>query len=190
MVCLVIAISVASGCSAPSASGRADQPTVAASSASPGSTSMAFVDVTFTQMMLAHDRQTVQICDLLLAKSDIDRQVRVLAEQMRRTRLPEIDQLAGWLAQWGLDESSIEHAHAGRTHGLLLPGQLAAFERAAGPAAQQAFLETMISHDRGALEIATTVLATGADPGVSKLAESTSVTAKEEIAQLETMLGR
>jgi uncharacterized protein (DUF305 family) len=150
---------------------------------------VAYEDITFVQMMLAHDRQTVQICDLLLAKRDVDPPVRVLAEQMQRSRLPEIDRMTRWLSAWGIDESPLDHAHAGRTHGLLRPGQLASFERAAGPVAQRAFVETMISHDQGALEISATVLGTGTDPGVKALAESTVVTGKAEIARLETMLG-
>ena len=191
VVCLVIAAGAASGCVGPSGQDRgADQPSAATSADSPRSTAVAYEDITFVQMMLAHDRQTVQICDLLLAKTGIDQPVRVLAEQMRRTRLPEVDRMTTWLSEWGIDESPLEHAHAGRTHGLLLPGQLATFERAAGPAAQRAFLETMISHDQGALEISTTVLATGSNPGVRQLAESTVVTGKSEIARLETVLGR
>lgn len=187
----MVAVSAASGCSAPDGpGGSADRPTAAASVASPRSTAVAVEDITFVQMMLAHDRQTVQICDLLLAKSEIDQRVRVLAEQMRRTRVPEVDQMTRWLSEWGIDESPLEHAHAGRTHGLLLPGQLASFERADGRVAQQAFLETMVVHDQGAVEISTTVLMTGADPGVKKLAESTIVVGKAEITQLESMLDR
>lgn len=151
---------------------------------------MAVEDITFVQMMLAHDRQTVRICDLLLLKDGVDPQVRAVAEQLRRTRSPQIEQLTTWLSQWGIDESPLEHDHAGRTHGLLLPGQLAAFERADGPTAQRAFLETMINHDRGALEISTTVVDTGTDGGVRQLAEKIISTQSAEIDRLEQALGR
>jgi uncharacterized protein (DUF305 family) len=196
--CVVITAVAVSGCGGPDGPdgpggpGRGVEPPPAAATSgdSPGSTAVGYEDITFVQMMLAHDRQTVQICDLLLAKTGVDPPVRVLAEQMRSARLPEIDRMAGWLAAWGIDESPLDHAHAGRTHGLLLPGQLATFERATGPKAQQAFVETMISHDQGALEISATVLAIGTDPGVKTLAESTVVAGKSEIARLETMPGR
>ncbi len=192
--CLVITVGAVSGCGVLSGAGGPDrgaaQPSAAATAVeSPRSTAVAYEDITFVQMMLAHDRQTVQICDLLLAKSGVDPPVRVLAEQMRRTRAPEIDRMTRWLSAWGIDESPLDHAHADRTHGLLRPGQLATFERAAGPEAQQAFVETMISHDQGALEISARVLANGADPGVKTLAEATVVTGKSEIARLETLLG-
>lgn len=165
-------------------------PSAAAPRASPRSTAVAFEDITFVQLMLTHDRQTVQICDLLLAKGKVDPPVRALAEQLRRTRLSETDQLATWLSEWGVDESPLEHDHAGRTHGLLRPGQLAAFERANGPTAQQAFLEAMISYDQGALEISATVVATGTDSDVQQLAETIISTERAEIVRLEEMLGR
>ena len=192
LACLVIAGGAGSGCIGSGGPDRGGDPPPAAATSddSHGSDAVAYEDITFVQMMLAHDRQTVQICDLLLAKSGVDQSVRVLAERMRRSRLPEIDQMTKWLSGWGIDESPLDHAHAGRTHGLLLPGQLATFERAAGPEAQQAFVETMIGHDRGALEISATVLATGTDPGVKTLAEASVVTGTSEIARLETMLGR
>lgn len=165
-------------------------PLPTSSSGSARSTSVAYEDITFVQMMLAHDRQTVQICDLLLAKDGVDPPVRTLAEQMQRSREPEISQLAGWLTAWGVDESSLEHEHAGRTHGLLRPGQLAAFERADGPTAQRAFLETMISHDRAAQEIASTVVADGTDAGVRALARTAITTGEAETSVLERLVGR
>ncbi|HEY5785024.1 MAG TPA: hypothetical protein VIT65_09630 [Microlunatus sp.] len=57
---------------------------------------MAYEDITIVQMMLAHDRQIVQICDLLLGKDDVELPVRTVAVQMRRARVPEVDQLARW----------------------------------------------------------------------------------------------
>lgn len=190
LVSLVVVGCAVSACAGPSDTAPLSRPSPTVSSASPHSTSVAVEDITFVQLMLAHDRQTVQICDLLLAKDGVDPRVRALAEQLRRTRSLEIDQLTIWLSDWGIDESPLEHDHAGRTHGLLLPGQLAAFERADGPTAQRAFLETMISHDRGALEISTTVVDTGTDSGVRQLAEKIISSQSAEIDRLEQALGR
>lgn len=192
VVGLVAAVLLSAGCTA--VAGRdprpAPRPSTAVTTAAPGSTSVAYEDVTFVQMMLAHDRQTVQICALLLAKHGVDPAVRTMAEQMTGSRSPEITQLTTWLTTWGVDESPLEHEHAGRTHGLLRPGQLAAFARADGASAQEAFLETMISHDQAAQEIADTVIATGAHAGVRRLARASLATNGAEIAELERLRPR
>ncbi len=187
---MLLALVVVGGLGAGCGAAVDPAPRVPTPVASSGGTSVAYEDVSFVQMMLAHDRQTVQICDLLLAKDGVDPAVRTLAAQMRTAREPEITRLASWLSGWGVDESPLEHEHAGRTHGLLRPGQLATFARAGGPAAQEAFLATMLSHDRAAQEIATTVLAEGSDAGVQRLAQTALATARTEIGELERLLRR
>lgn len=75
-------------------------------SASPTTTSAAAeahnqADVTFAQHMIPHHQQAIEMSDVVLAKQGIDPRVVELANQIKAAQAPEIEQMQGWLTQWG-----------------------------------------------------------------------------------------
>ncbi|BAH55731.1 MULTISPECIES: DUF305 domain-containing protein [Rhodococcus] len=74
-------------------------------------------DVTFAQQMIPHHAQAIEMCDVVLAKNGIDPRVTDLANQIKAAQGPEIEQLQGWLTEWG--QSSMPMA----TSGMMTPGQ-------------------------------------------------------------------
>ncbi|WP_041301944.1 DUF305 domain-containing protein [Mycolicibacterium rhodesiae] len=75
-------------------------------SASPTTTSAAAeahnqADVTFAQHMIPHHQQAIEMSDVVLAKQGIDPRVVELANQIKAAQGPEIEQMQGWLTQWG-----------------------------------------------------------------------------------------
>jgi uncharacterized protein (DUF305 family) len=59
-------------------------------------------DMMFARMMIPHHQQAIQMSDMILAKQGIDPRVVDLAKQIKAAQGPEIDQMQGWLNQWGM----------------------------------------------------------------------------------------
>jgi uncharacterized protein (DUF305 family) len=92
-------------------------------SASPRTTSAAAeahnqADVTFVQYMIPHHAQAIEMSDIVLAKQGIDPRVVDLANQIKAAQGPEIEQMQGWLQQWGLPTMPM-------MPGMEMPGQTA-----------------------------------------------------------------
>jgi uncharacterized protein (DUF305 family) len=56
----------------------------------------------FAQHMIPHRQQAIEMSDMILAKQGIDPRVVELANQIKAAQGPEIEQMQGWLTQWGL----------------------------------------------------------------------------------------
>jgi uncharacterized protein (DUF305 family) len=148
-------------------------------------------DLMFVMMMVPHHEQAVQMSDLLLAKSGVDADARRLAEQIKAAQQPEIDQMRGWLTDWGMDRPSMSGVdHSGHMDGMLSKEEIAALGAADGPTGQKLFLEGMIDHHQGAIEMANNVLGVGQDPEVKKLAETIVISQQAEITTMQQMLDR
>ena len=162
-----------------------------AGATSPGSVAKNPADVMFVVMMIPHHQQAVEMSDLLLAKSGVDADVRKLAGQIKAAQQPEIDQMKGWLDDWGIDDSHMNAMdHSGHMGGMLSKEQLATLRKADGPTGQKLYLEGMIKHHQGAIDMANNVLGVGQDPDVKKHAETIVVSQQAEIVEMKKMLGR
>lgn len=164
---------------------------VATTSGSPAASSPAAsansADVMFTQMMIPHHEQAVVMSDLILAKQGISAEVTKLAEQIKAAQQPEIDQMKGWLKEWGASEHS-DHTGHGGMDGMLSQEQLDAIEDAQGAEAEKLFLTGMIGHHEGAVTMAKQVQAEGSDTEVRALADAIITSQQAEIDQMKKML--
>lgn len=68
-------------------------------------------DVTFAQGMIPHHQQAIEMSDMLLGKQDIDPRVVSLANEIKAAQGPEIEQLQGWLSQWGVSTPATTPGH-------------------------------------------------------------------------------
>jgi uncharacterized protein (DUF305 family) len=59
-------------------------------------------DMNFAHMMIAHHQQAIEMSDIILAKQGIDPRVVDLAKQIKAAQGPEIEQMQGWMSQWGM----------------------------------------------------------------------------------------
>jgi uncharacterized protein (DUF305 family) len=73
----------------------------ASSSAAPAEESHNDADVAFAQGMIPHHEQAVEMSDMLLGKQGVDPRVIALANEIKAAQAPEIEQMTGWLEQWG-----------------------------------------------------------------------------------------
>ena len=184
---LVAALTLA-GCTATQQDENANAP---APSASP-TAEAAFndADVMFAQMMIPHHEQAIEMSDSLLEKDGVDEQVRELAEQIKDAQQPEIDQMKDWLDQWGADESMGEMGHdmGDMGDGMMSEEDMGRLEDATGAEASQLFLEQMILHHEGAIEMAEVEVENGENPDAVALAERIIEDQTNEIAEMQDLL--
>lgn len=178
------------GCSEGSSGSSAASSSETASSASEEA---AFneADVAFAQGMIPHHEGALTMAEVALTRAT-DPRVIDLAERIKAGQDPEIDLLTGWLEEWGQPLES--GGMGGMDHGAEDMGGMdmdMGMEDmpAAGPDFDRMWLESMIEHHDGAVEMAQTELADGQNADAIELAQLIVETQTLEIAEMETLLG-
>lgn len=196
-----VAALLAAGCSDQSAQTNGDghtdhehQTSHSGSGASPGPTAGAEADgaahnsedVLFAQHMIPHHTQAVEMTGILLAKQDVDPRVRALAEQIRDAQGPEVEQMQGWLDEWGNPPMpSMDH---GSMEGMVATGDIEKLRAAAGPEATKLFLEQMIGHHEGAITMAQNEIDGGQYEPATTMARAIIDSQQQEIDEMRAIL--
>lgn len=144
-------------------------------------------DVSFAMEMIMHHQQAIEMSDVLLAKDDVAPEVISLAERIKASQQPEIDTMNGWLASWGR-ETMGSMGSMDSMGGMMSEEDMTALEDASGPAASSLFLEQMIVHHEGAIEMAQAQLTDGQNPDAVELAQKIINDQTAEIAEMEQLL--
>jgi uncharacterized protein (DUF305 family) len=107
-------------------------------------------ELMFASMMIPHHSQAVTMSELALSNST-NPEVLALATAIRDAQGPEITQMQSWL-----DQSDYSGTHAGHMDmgGMLSEEELAKLAIAKGAAFDRLFLEGMIAHHEGAIQMA------------------------------------
>ncbi|MGC5225084.1 DUF305 domain-containing protein [Micromonospora sp. DT81.3] len=154
-------------------------------SASPSAAEASDADMQFTMMMIPHHEQAVEMADMVLAKDDIDERVIALAEQIKAAQGPEIELMQSWLDDWGTGMGEMDGMDHG---GMMSDTDMQALEDATGVEASRLFLEQMMMHHEGAIEMAQDEVDNGQNPEVITLAENIIASQTTEIATMEEIL--
>ncbi|PRC45882.1 DUF305 domain-containing protein, partial [Mycobacterium sp. ITM-2017-0098] len=97
--------STANDTEASSSTSAVSSDTSAAPSSSPSATGTQaahnMADVMFSQMMIPHHQQAIEMSDMLFGKQGIDPEITAMAEQIKNAQGPEIEQMKTWLQEWG-----------------------------------------------------------------------------------------
>jgi uncharacterized protein (DUF305 family) len=140
------------------------------------------VDLGFAQMMIPHHKQAVEMSDLALEIST-DPEIRALATQIRDAQAPEIEQMQSWL-----DSSTGMMDHdMGTMGGMLSDAEIATLAASTGSEFDRLFLQGMIGHHEGAIQMAQTVLDSNNDE-VKALGEAIVSSQTAEIALMRDLL--
>lgn len=145
-------------------------------------------DVTFAQMMIPHHAQAVEMSDVILAKDGIDQRVLDLATQIKAAQEPEIKQLKAWLTGWDASIPGMTGMDQG-TDGMMSQSDMDALNSATGADASKLFLEQMMTHHQGAIEMAQTEIDQGKNTNAKKMAETIVKTQTDEISVMKDLLG-
>ena len=156
-------------------------------------------DVRFMQHMLVHHAQAVEMVELLTARGASET-VRRLGERIARSQAAEMAQMEEWLAGRGLPVAAAD-PHAGHhgpadpntplMPGMLSPAQMTALAASSGPAFDRLFLEGMIQHHQGALDMVEALLNdpdAAEDPVLSDFASSVVADQSAEILRMQSVL--
>ncbi|CAN7147204.1 DUF305 domain-containing protein [Microbacterium sp. LjRoot45] len=143
-------------------------------------------DVMFAQMMIPHHQQAVEMADVILAEDGIDPEVTSLAESIKAAQQPEIDLMESWLESWGMDMGNMDGMHHG--DGMMSEEDMDALEAATGDKASRLFLEQMIEHHEGAIEMAQDEVDDGQYADAVQLAQRIIETQTAEIARMKELL--
>ena len=166
--------------------GHDPAPSTSSSTTTAPNTTFNEADIAFLQHMIPHHQQAVEMSDIVATKTGIDPAVADLAKRIRAAQQPEITTMTGWLQDWG--QPTEAHHHGDQDNGMLAPEQLEMLEQAKGADAQQLFLEGMIAHHDGAIEMAKAEIAGGQHPGSIELAKRIVATQQAEVAQMRRLL--
>ncbi len=120
-------------------------------------------DIMFAQMMIPHHEQAIAMADAILSKDGIDPQVVDLATDIKEAQAPEIAQLRTWLTTWGRDDPAVVQP---MDHGDAMMGDddMQALDSAEADEASRLFLEQMIVHHQGAVDMAQALASHAREP--------------------------
>jgi uncharacterized protein (DUF305 family) len=137
----------------------------------------------FAEMMIPHHEQAIEISEIAKQNST-NPELLEIANQIITAQDSEITTMQKWLA--GTDSHSTGD-HADHMSGMLSSDEIAALESATGEEFDKLFLEAMIKHHIGALEMANPLVSAN-DVELSELAESIVAEQTREIALMELLL--
>ncbi len=154
-------------------------------------------DVEFASDMIQHHSQALAMVDLTMGRK-VDPEVQQIAENIRMAQGPEIEQMTDWLSDWGepIPESVRDHANAegdGNMKMSDMPGMMSTqemheLESAQGAQFQKMWLEMMIDHHEGAIEMARVEQSEGRHAPAIELAEEVESTQQDEISAMQALL--
>ncbi|MFG3072008.1 DUF305 domain-containing protein [[Kitasatospora] papulosa] len=150
----------------------------------------AVADVAFAKGMIPHHRQAVEMADLASSRAQ-STQVKTLAGEIKKAQAPEIKTLSGWLTSWGEEvpaEGVMDHSMHGMD-GMMTGEDMDSLKKSSGKAFDTAFLEMMIKHHEGAVDMAKTEKADGSFPDAKKMADAIITSQTAEISRMNSLLG-
>jgi len=155
-------------------------------------------DVRFMQHMLVHHAQAVEMVDLLQTRGS-DPTIARLGQRITLSQDAEMALMRDWLVARGqpLAMADAHTGHAGMDHsmavmpGMLSPAQMQTLGASAGPNFDRLFLQGMIQHHQGALDMVGELMAepnSAEDPLLSDFAASVVADQSAEILRMQTLL--
>nr|WP_090346025.1 DUF305 domain-containing protein [Mycolicibacterium malmesburyense]CRL78613.1 lipoprotein [Mycolicibacterium malmesburyense] len=153
-------------------------------------------DVAFATNMIPHHEQAVELSALVPDRST-NPELKALAQQISGAQEPEIRTMRVMLVQWNEnpDANTGQEGHGGHGagHGGAMQGMvddatMARLETLSGPEFDTLWLQSMIAHHQGAIEMARAELANGDNVDAKRLAQTIVDTQQAEIDQMNQML--
>lgn len=151
-------------------------------------------DVTFAVNMIPHHEQAVEMSRLAPDRA-ADERVIDLAERIEEAQTPEIDLMRDFLEAFGeseemgdMDMDTDGMAAMEGMSGMLSQDELDALDEASGVDFDLLYLEGMIAHHEGAIEMAEVELADGEYAEALELAQSIRSDQEAEIEEMEMLL--
>lgn len=160
-------------------------------------------DIGFAQDMSAHHAQAVDMAFIVSERSE-NNEIRSFAYDIINTQSTQRGMMLGWLQIWGesltgdgtmswMDNSHHDHSpkmDMTTMMGMATPTQMDALRAAQGIEAEQLFLNLMITHHVGGVEMAQSLLGQSTDELVRSLAQSMVDGQGAEIEYMNDLLAK
>jgi len=155
------------------------------------------IDVAFAQGMIPHHAQAVEMSELA-ATNTSNPEVQALATEIVAAQGPEIELMTEWLTAWGAEVPDPEASMAENMEmagGMMMSGMISESDFEKLRAARDAefdrlYLELIILHHDGAIEMAQQELDGGDSPEAKELAQQIIDVQQAEITRVEALLGQ
>lgn len=149
-------------------------------------------DIAFAQAMIPHHEQAIEMAKLVPSRAS-DEKVVKLAEQIEQAQDPEIQKLTSWLKEWGAPapEDGMDHGDMGdgAMPGMMSDADMAKLEQAKGAEFDRMWMQMMIKHHEGAIEMAKSELKDGSHSGAKSMAQEIIDGQQAEIDTMKELLG-
>lgn len=162
----LLALVILSGCSAPNASQGADQ--------------IGDTEQMFAEMMIPHHEQAIEMADMVIERSE-NPEIIALADEIKLAQEPEIELMQTW--------AGVHAGHGGHSDmaGMLSEAELDQLRATSGTEFEKLFLEAMIKHHEGALEMLS--MLDGTQNSIAQtLREQIDSAQRSEIAKMKELL--
>ena len=149
------------------------------------------VDVNFSQMMIPHHEQAIEMADIaldpLVGASD---SVKAMATRIKKAQDSEVTKMKAFLTLWKqrLTGDSSNH-NSDKMSGTLSAEDMKKLSSLRGIEFDRAWMNDMIAHHEGAIEMAKEVLKDGKNSAVNALAKAVEAVQDSEILEMKKLLG-
>ncbi len=170
------------------------------SSTDASATEHADSDVAFATQMLPHHAQALTMVELTKGRP-LDPAVQRLAADIRAAQAPEIETMTGWLEDWsepvpetgggmdGMDGMDGMEGMDSSMPGMMSADDMTGLRQASDADFQTMWLELMVAHHEGAVEMARTEIADGRYQPAVDLADAIVISQSKEIDTMNGLLG-
>lgn len=162
-------------------------------------------DVSFAQEMIPHHAQAVEMAKMAKKSQASDPKVKALAQDIQAAQGPEIATMSAWLKTWDEkvpptdsstgytgdlgDMGDMGAMGNGDMPGMMTSDQMTQLGKASGTSFDRMWLQMMIQHHQGAVEMAKSEQNDGQNVHAINLAKKIEAAQMAEISQMKHMLG-
>ncbi|NKE56649.1 DUF305 domain-containing protein [Lentzea sp. PSKA42] len=149
-------------------------------------------DVQFAQEMIAHHQQAVDMAKMVPGKTT-NAKVTDLAKRIEGAQDPEIKTMTAWLSKWGASPTvssmpGMDHGSMGSGNGMMTAEEMAKLGKATGAEFDRMWMEMMIKHHQGAIDMSKTHIEKGSNAESKKLAQDIITAQQAEITEMQGLL--
>jgi uncharacterized protein (DUF305 family) len=142
-------------------------------------------EIMFAQMMIPHHEQAISMSETALKKSR-NQAILKLSNQIKSLQGTEKSQLAYWLKA---TDSSMTMDHDMQMSGMLTTKELASLKRLTGTQFDRTFLQLMIKHHQGAIEMLD-LISDSRNAEAKALAKAIKSAQSKEITSMKLLLNK
>ncbi len=142
-------------------------------------------EIMFAQMMIPHHEQAISMSETALKKSR-NQDILKLSRQIKSLQSSETSQLTYWLKA---TDSSMTMDHDMQMSGMLTVKELASLKRLTGTQFDRTFLQLMIKHHQGALEMLD-LISDSKNTEAKALAKAIKSAQSKEITSMKLLLNK